>query len=77
VTRRDDFLWTATSKKSQGRKGGEMKQKPKPDVVSVFDHNVQSINNELLELNILLQSELTDVDVLCLSQHWLREEYIK
>ena len=54
-----------------------MKQKPKPDVVSVFDHNVQSINNELLELNILLQSELTDVDVLCLSQHWLREEYIK
>jgi len=26
----------------------------------------------LLELNILLQSELADVDVLCLSEHWLR-----
>ena len=28
-------------------------------------------------LNVLLQSELADVDVLCLSEHWLREEYIK
>jgi exonuclease III len=31
----------------------------------------------LLELNILLQSELADADILCLSEHWLREEYIK
>jgi hypothetical protein len=29
VTRRDDFLWTTTSKKSQGRKGGENKTKTK------------------------------------------------
>jgi hypothetical protein len=57
-------------------KEGKMKQKPKPDVVSIL-HNVQSINNKLLELNVLLQSELADVDVLCLSEHWLREEYIK
>ena len=31
----------------------------------------------MLELNTLLQSELADVDVLCLSEHWLREQYIK
>jgi hypothetical protein len=31
----------------------------------------------LLELNALLQSELAYVDVLCLSEYWLREEYIK
>jgi exonuclease III len=30
-----------------------------------------------LELNVLLQSELADVDVLCLLEQWLREEYIK
>jgi exonuclease III len=53
------------------------KHKPKPDVVSILHHNVQSINNKLLELNVLLQSELADVDVLCLSEHWLREEHIK
>jgi hypothetical protein len=61
----------------QVEKGGGMKQKPKPDVVSILHHKVQSINNELLELNVLLHSELADVDVLCLSEHWLREEYIK
>ena len=31
----------------------------------------------MLELNVLLQFELADGDVLCLSEHWLREEYIK
>jgi len=49
-------------------KEGKMKQKPKFDVVSVH-HNVQSINNKLLELNILLQSELADMDILFLSEH--------
>ena len=32
-------------------------------MVSIPQHNVQSINNNLLELNVLLQSELADVDV--------------
>ena len=54
-----------------------MKQKPKPDVVSILHHNVQSISNKLLELYVLLQYELADVDDLCLSEHWLREEHIK
>ena len=52
------------------------KKNAKPDVVSIH-HNVKSINNRLLELNVLLHSELADVNVLCLSEHWLREEYIK
>ena len=77
VTRRENLFRQPPVKNSQGRKGGEMKQKPKPDEVSFLRHKVQSINNELLELNVLLHSELEDVDVLCLSEHWLREEYIK
>ena len=31
----------------------------------------------MLELNVLLKSKLVDVDVLCLSENWLREECIK
>ena len=31
----------------------------------------------MLELDVILQTELAEVDVLCLSEHWLREEYIK
>jgi exonuclease III len=58
-------------------KEGKMKQKPKPYVVAILHHKVQSINNKLLELNVLLQSDLADVDLLCLSEHWPREEYIK
>ena len=54
-----------------------MKQKPKPGMISTLHHNIQSVNNKLLELNVSLQSELADVDTLCLSKHWLREECIK
>ena len=56
---------------------GKMKQKPKPDVALILHHNIQGINNKLLELNVLLQSELADGDVLCLSEHWLWEGHIK
>ena len=54
-----------------------MKQEQKPAVISIFHQNVQSINNKLFELNVILQTELAAVDVLCMSEHWLREEYIK
>ena len=58
-------------------KGEKNKQNQKTSVVSVFHQNVQSINNKLLELDVTLQTELQKVDILCLSEHWLREEYIK
>jgi hypothetical protein len=45
-------------------KEGNMKQKCISDMVSMLHHNVQSINNKLLELTVLLQFELADVDVL-------------
>ena len=45
--------------------------------VSTFHQNVQSVNNKVLELNMILQTELGEVDVLCLSEHWLKEDYIK
>jgi hypothetical protein len=54
----------------------KMKQEQKTAVVSIFQQNVQSINNKLLELNVILQTELEEVEVLCLSEHWMREEYI-
>jgi hypothetical protein len=77
VSRRDFFLDSHQQKTIKVEEEGKTKQKLKPEVVSILHHNVQSINNKLLELTVLLQSELADVDVLCLSEHWLREEYIK
>ena len=58
-------------------KEGKMKQEQKTDMVSIFHHIVQSINNKVLELNVILQTELAEVEVLCLSEHWLWGEYIK
>jgi hypothetical protein len=54
-----------------------MKQEQKTAVVSIFHKNVQIINNELVQLNAILQTELEEEEVLCLSEHWMREEYIK
>jgi hypothetical protein len=48
-----------------------MKQEQKTAVVSIFHKNVQIINNELVQLNAILQTELEEVEVLCPSEHCL------
>ena len=45
----------------------------KQATVSIFHRNVQAVNNKVLELNIILQTQLGEVDVLCLSEHWLKK----
>jgi exonuclease III len=57
-------------------KEGKMKQEQKTAVVSILHQNVQSLNSKLVQLNVILQTELEEVEVLCLSEHWMREEYI-
>jgi hypothetical protein len=53
VTRRVDCGQCPT-KHSHGRKGKKNGKKTKLNMVSIPHHNVQSINNKLLELNVLL-----------------------
>jgi hypothetical protein len=48
-----------------------------PKLISIMHHNVQSLNNKLLELEVLLQTDLKGADVLCFTEHWLKEERIK
>jgi len=45
--------------------------------VSIFHQNVQSVRNKVLELNMIIQTELNEVDVLCLSEHWQKKDYIQ
>jgi hypothetical protein len=47
------------------------------NVISILYHNVQSLNNKLLEIAVLLQADLKDIDVLCFTEHWQKEEQIK
>ena len=38
---------------------------------------MQSINNKLAELDLLLNSFLKHIDVLCFTEHWLKDDYLK
>jgi hypothetical protein len=45
-------------------------------VVSALHQNVQSLKNKVLELDTLLQTELSYVNVLCFTEHWQKEQQI-
>lgn len=47
---------------------------PKPYVLKILHHNVQSLPNKLLDLSIFLTTEVVDIDILCFSEHWLKTE---
>lgn len=38
---------------------------------------MQSINNKLAELVLLLNSNLKHINVSCFTEHWLKEDYLK
>lgn len=45
-------------------------------LIYVLCQNVQSLNNECIELAVLLQSDLKYVDVLCFTEHLQKDQQI-
>jgi hypothetical protein len=48
----------------------------KPNL-SILHQNIQSIGNKLTEIDLVLKSDLKDIDVLCFTEHWLKEDDLK
>ena len=42
------------------------------EALNIFHQNTQSLFNKCINLEALLLSDLKDIDVLCLSEHWLK-----
>jgi hypothetical protein len=45
--------------------------------VRLLHHNVQSLNNKLLDIAIMLTAENLNVNILCFTEHWLLEAQMK
>ena len=48
----------------------------KPNL-SVFNQNIQSIGNKQTEVDLALKLNLNNTDVLCFTEHWLKDDYLK
>ena len=44
--------------------------------LSVLHQNVQSISNKQIELDLVLKLRLKKAEVLCSTEHWVKEDYL-
>ena len=42
---------------------------------SVLHQNVQSVSNKQTELDLVFKSSLSNIDVLCFTEHWVKADY--
>ena len=43
------------------------------NTLCVLHRNIQSISNKQTELDLVLKSDLRNIDVLCFTEHWIKE----
>jgi hypothetical protein len=62
---------------ARGEKERRDKNVTKDTKLTVLHQNVQSISNKLIELDLVLKSNQKNIDVLCFTEHWVKEDYLK
>ena len=46
-------------------------------MLSVLHQNIQSLNNKRVELEIILKVSLDNIEVLCITEHWVINYYLE
>jgi len=62
---------------TRGVKDGRNKIFTMKPNLSVLRQNIQSIGNKQTEIDLVLKSSLKNIDVLCFTEHWLKDDYLK
>jgi hypothetical protein len=44
--------------------------------LGILHHNIQSLRNKVMALNVLLSSWVSKPTILCFSEHWLNKEHL-
>jgi len=47
-----------------------------PRHFTVLHQNIQSMRNKLLDIDLVLKAREKNIDVLCLTEHWVQEDYL-
>jgi hypothetical protein len=78
IIRNDDFFYMDGHQQNKTRIGIKVDNKKDGNCsqIWILHHNVQGLKKKKLELTILLQLDLNNVDILCFTEHWLKEEHI-
>jgi hypothetical protein len=45
--------------------------------LSILYQNIQSIGNKQIGVDLVLKPDLEDIAVLCFTEHWLKQDYLK
>jgi hypothetical protein len=61
----------------KGDRNSRNKIATKKPNLSILQQNIQNVGNKLIEIDLVLKSDLKDIDVLCFTEHWLKEDYLK
>jgi hypothetical protein len=60
-----------------GKEERRDKNVTKDSKLIVVHQNVQSISNKLIELDLVLKLSHKNIDVLCFTEHWVKENYLE
>ena len=77
MTRHNDFFMGRQIQHKTKLGIGKIVTKSKDEMLSVLHQNIQRLNNKRVELEIILKVSLDNIEVLCITEHWVINYYLE